>query len=132
MGNRINRAVIVEDGSEMRKLIHMVLGSLGAQEIVEAEDGAEALKALQASPTDVVIMDWKMAVMDGLECTRRIRAGVEGISQQIPIILLTGNTGANAEAVAYDSGVDLYMSKPFSMKKLLAGLTAVLGKEYKI
>jgi two-component system, chemotaxis family, chemotaxis protein CheY len=128
MNKKIHRAVIVEDSPEMRALIHMVLGSLGAKEIVEAQDGVEALKALQASPTDVVIMDWNMEEMDGLECTRRIRGGVDGISPQIPIILLTGNTGTDAEAEAIKAGVDLYMAKPFSMKKLQAGLSKVFSR----
>ena len=129
MGKEIRRAVIVEDSPGMRKLIHMVLEALGTTEIVEAEDGAQALKALQASPTDVVVMDWNMDVMDGLECTRRIRAGVEGIPQGLPIILLTGNTSAEAEAVAYEAGVDLFMAKPFSMRNLMGGMTKVFAKE---
>ena len=128
MGREIHRAVVVEDSPEMCALIHMVLGSLGAKEIVEAQDGIEALRALQASPTDIVIMDWLMEGMDGLECTRRIRGGVDGISPQIPIILLTGNTGGDAEAEAIKAGVDLYMEKPFSIKKLREGLSKVFSR----
>ncbi len=127
MVHEINRAVVVEDSPSMRELIHIALGAFKAKEIVDAVDGVEALRVLQDKPTDIILMDWKMEGMDGLECTRRIRAGVEGISPAIPIILLTGVTGPEAEASAYEAGVSLYMAKPLSLKKLFAGLANVLA-----
>jgi len=126
MTKQIARAVIVEDSTQMQTMIRMVLGSLGAKDIAMAADGSAALTALQAAKTDVVIMDWKMEGMDGLECTRRIRAGVEGIDPQIPILLLTGNVGKESETAAYSAGASFYMEKPFSLKTLHAGLTKVL------
>ena len=72
-------------------------------------------------------MDWKMDVMDGLECTRRIRAGIDGIPPKLPIILLTGMTGKSSESAAYEAGADLFMEKPFSIKKLHAGVMKILG-----
>ncbi len=127
MNKAIVRAVVVEDNIQMRGLIHMVLGSFAVREIAEAQNGVEAIAALQAGGADIVIMDWKMDVMDGLECTRRIRAGIEGIDPTLPIILLTGNVGKESEAAAYAAGASLFMEKPFSLKQLHAGVTKVLG-----
>ncbi|RAU20208.1 two-component system response regulator [Paramagnetospirillum kuznetsovii] len=127
MDNAVRRAVIVEDSPQMRELIRMVLGSLGFQKIVQASNGAEALDALQAEHTDLIIMDWMMEVMDGLECTRRIRGGVNGIDPAVPIVLLTGNKGKESEASAYNAGVSVYLEKPFSIKQLHSGVMKALG-----
>ena len=126
MDNAVRRAVIVEDSPQMRELIRMVLGSLGFQKIVQASNGAEALDALQAEHTDLIIMDWMMEVMDGLECTRRIREGVNGINRAVPIILLTGNKGKESESSAYNAGVSVYLEKPFSIKQLHSAVTKVI------
>nr|WP_257788784.1 response regulator [Magnetospirillum sp. ME-1] len=116
------------DGSPIWEMsVHMTLHSLGAKEIVEVANGAEALAALQAGGFDIVIMDWKMEVMDGMECTRRIRAGIEGIDAKIPIILLTSMAGKDAEEAAYAVGANLYMEKPFSLKQIHTGVRKVLG-----
>jgi len=128
MGNLVvRRAVIVEDNPQMRDLIRMVLGTFGTGEIVEAKDGAEAIAALRSGGAEIVIMDWKMEVMDGLECTRRIRAGTDGIDPLTPVVLLTGNVGRDSENAAYAAGVNHYMEKPFSLKQLHAALLKVLG-----
>jgi two-component system chemotaxis response regulator CheY/two-component system phosphate regulon response regulator PhoB len=126
MGHKIDRAVIVEDNPQMRDLIKMVLGSFGAREITQATNGAEAITALKDAVADIVIMDWKMDVMDGLECTRRIRAGVEGLDPTLPIVLLTGMTGKESEAAANAAGVDFFLEKPFSLKTLHAAISKVL------
>jgi len=126
MAKEIDRAVIVEDNPQMRDLINMVLGSFGTRDIIHAGNGAEAIAALASGGADIVIMDWKMDVMDGLECTRRIRAGINGIDPGLPIVLLTGVTGEESERAAYAAGVDLFLEKPFSLKKLHAGVTRVI------
>lgn len=125
---KIKRAVIVEDNESTRDLIHLALSAFDTQEVVEAQDGAEALSALRGSRADIIIMDWMMDVMDGLECTRQIRAGTEGVDPRTPIILLTGKTGSDSEQAAYQAGVNHFMEKPFSLKKLLAGVTKVLSE----
>ena len=128
MASQLKRAVIVEDSPRMRDLIHESLGFFKVQEIVEAQDGAEAIAALQSGGADIVIMDWKLEAMDGLECTRRIRAGIDGIDPTIPIILLTGVAGEETERAAYAAGVDYFMEKSFfSLKHLHAGLVNIFG-----
>ena len=123
----IKRAVVVEDSSQTQQLIGLVLQSLGVSEIAMASNGEEALALIKSGGADIVIMDRMMDVMDGLECTRRIRQGVDGIDPKLPIILLTSVAGEVSEKAAYDVGVDLFLSKPFSIKKLTSGLCAVLG-----
>jgi two-component system chemotaxis response regulator CheY/two-component system phosphate regulon response regulator PhoB len=128
MNKDVSRAVIVEDIPQMRDLIRIVLSSFGAKDIVEAQNGAEAIAALKSNDVDIVIMDWKMDVMDGLECTRHIREGIDGINQKLPIVLLTGMLGKDSEDAAYAAGVDLYLEKPFSLKTLHSGISKVLNR----
>jgi CheY-like chemotaxis protein len=73
-------------------------------------------------------MDWQMDVMDGLECTRRIRAGVDGIDPKTAIVLVTGMVGEKNADTAYAAGVDLFLEKPVSVKILHAGVEKVLGR----
>ena len=65
-----------------------------------------------------------MDVMDGLECTRRMRAATDCIDPKLAIIL---QTGSDSERAAYDAGADLFMEKPFSIKKLDAGIVKIIG-----
>jgi CheY-like chemotaxis protein len=124
---RPKRAVIVEDNAPMRELINMVLGAFGVAQIDVAANGAEAIAALQAARADIVFMDWQMDVMNGLECTRRIRAGIDGIDPKTIIVLVTGMVGEKNAETAYAAGVDLFLEKPVSMKILHAGMVKVLG-----
>ena len=128
MNIRPKRAVVVEDNVSMRELIQLVLGAFGVSEVVSAINGVEAIAALQSAGADIVFMDWQMDVMDGLECTRRIRAGVDGIDPKTIIVLVTGMVGEKNAEVAYAAGVDLFLEKPVSMKILHAGMEKVLGK----
>ncbi|WP_144084248.1 response regulator [Magnetospirillum gryphiswaldense] len=123
----LKRAVIVEDIRQIRDLVHIALNSFGIDDIAEAGNGEEALAALRDGGADIVIMDWKMEVMDGLECARRIRAGIDGINPRLPIVLLTSMGGKESEAAAYAAGVDHFMEKPFSLRSLNAGVAKVLG-----
>ncbi|CAA7626557.1 response regulator [Magnetospirillum sp. SS-4] len=127
MHNRCKRAVIVEDAPQMRTLIKVVLHEFGVKEIVEAEDGNEAMLTLREGGADIVVMDWMMPGMDGIECTRRIRAGQEGIDPNIPIILATGVEGDSAEAMALAAGANCFLKKPFSIKRLHAAFVKALG-----
>ncbi|RAU23459.1 hypothetical protein CU669_04885 [Paramagnetospirillum kuznetsovii] len=127
MDHRCKRAVIVEDNPQMRTLIKVLLHQFGVKEIIEGEDGNEAMRALRDGGADVIIMDWMMPGMDGIECTRRIRAGQDGIDPDIPIILATGVEGSSAEAMALAAGANCFIKKPFSIKVLHAAFVKVLG-----
>jgi CheY-like chemotaxis protein len=127
MLEKAKRAVIVEDAPQMRTLIRIVLAQFGINDVVETEDGAEAMAMLKKGGADIIVMDWMMPGMDGMECTRRIRAGQEGIDPDIPIIIATGVQGESAEAMAAAAGANYFIRKPFSLKALHLAFTSVLG-----
>jgi len=114
----VKRAVVVDDDPQTRYLVQIVLESLGINKVAKADNGEKALSLIKGGDVAIVIMDWKMEVMDGLECTRRIRAGVDGIDPMLPILLVTAVRGDEAEKEAYAAGVDLFMEKPFGLSDL--------------
>jgi CheY-like chemotaxis protein len=69
------RVVVVDDVLEMRRLLAEMLSMRGCEVVGEAEDGQRALEVLETTPCDVVIMDYRMPVMDGLQATSLVRAG---------------------------------------------------------
>ena len=127
MPEKNKRAIIVDDAPQMRTLIKVVLAQFGITDVVEAEDGAAAMEALMTGRADIIIMDWMMPGMDGLECTRRIRAGQNGIDPNIPIIVATGVQGESAEATARTAGANGFIRKPFSIKMLNKAFVSALG-----
>lgn len=123
----INKALIVEDNDRFRELITFVLRSLGAKDIVEARDGREAIDMLQTFDADVAIMDWKMAGMDGMECSRHIRSGTRHRHATVPIVMVSGYGGDDAIRHAQGAGVDVYLNKPISMKHLHKGISSAVN-----
>jgi len=124
------RAIIVEDSPQFLDLVQLALNSMGIMEIVKVENGAEAIEALKSRGADIMIMDWMMDVMDGVECTRQIRAGTAGGGHvHIPIILLTAKTDDASKTAAAQAGVSHFIGKPFTLKQLLAGVTKLLNPD---
>ena len=105
------RILVVEDNLDNRRILVYRLKRLGDYEIVEANNGQEALDIVQmAPPPDLIFMDLKMPVMDGWEATRRIRA--LDVGRNIPIIALTAQAMAGDEQKALAAGCDDYLAKP--------------------
>ncbi len=111
------RILIVDDDAESRRVIQLSL-SLAGHEVIEMENGQAAWEYLQREPVRVVITDWLMPCMDGLELTQRIRGG--SFKGYIYIIILTVKN-TKAEIVAgLNAGADDFLTKPFNADELLA------------
>ncbi len=120
--------LIVEDNVHFRTLIHSILEALGVHDLEEAHDGGEALEILADSTPDLVILDWKMEGMDGVECVRQIRA-LSGPNRFIPIIMVTGYTESSLKKKARDAGVNDFLGKPISPQSLLNRIVSVMETE---
>ncbi len=105
------RVLLVEDNPVNQKLAQLLLKKLG-MDVVTAADGREGVDAYFAQEVDLVLMDWQMPVMDGLEATREIRARGGGDSRQVPIIALTANAMEGDKNRCLEAGMDDYLSKP--------------------
>ena len=121
------RVLIVDDSSTMRRIIGNVVQQLGIskEDFDEAEDGVAAWKLLSTNSYDVVLTDWNMPNMNGLQLVQKIRA--EGNHRGVPIIMITTEGGKGEVITALKAGVNNYIVKPFTPQVLKEKLQAVLG-----
>ena len=115
------RLLVVDDYPINRKVIGMMLTPLGC-EVAEAGDGQAAIDALRAQDFDMVLIDFNMPVMGGLEATRRIRA--EAGWKALPIICLTAGVTDRERDDALEAGMDAFVEKPVE----LAALVSTIGR----
>jgi two-component system cell cycle response regulator DivK len=115
--------LLVEDNLHNRKIFQGVLAHAGFK-VVEAEDGGKALSAVTAERPDLILMDLSIPVVDGWECTRRLKA--DPATKSIPIIALTAHAMRGDEERARGAGCDGYLSKPISPKRVVEEVKRVL------
>ena len=109
--------LVVEDQEDNRRILRDLLGNAG-YDLIEAESGEEALKAVEVQRPDLIWMDIQLPIMDGYEAARRIKSNP--VMQAVPIIAVTSYALAGDEAKALAVGCTAYMTKPFSPRALLA------------
>ena len=113
------KILVVDDDASIRLLVKTVVQELG-HEAAEAAGGVEAWGRLSASPVHVVVIDWMMPDLDGLELCRRIRAQVA--QEYTYVILLTALDAKSHYLMAIDAGIDDFLTKPFDPDLLVARL----------
>ncbi len=120
------RIITVDDSSTMRRIIKNTLKRIGyGDEIVEAENGKEALGILSNNEVDLIITDWNMPVMDGLTFVKKIRANSK--FDDVPIIMVTTEAAKEDIITALKAGVNNYIVKPFTPQVLKEKIEAVMG-----
>jgi len=112
--------VIVDDMKSTRMVLKHTLEQAGYTDIRLAVNGMDALKAIVKRSADVMIVDWQMPKMDGLELTRTVRRREIRYGNYTSILLLTGNDDKTALKQAFQDGVDDYLNKPFKTYELLS------------
>lgn len=122
--------VLVVDDSKMMRMMHArSLRQAGYRvEILEAGDGAEALQVLEAAgPVDLIICDWNMPGMDGLEFVRAVRARAAPGGRRVPVLMITSQGTQEQVARAKEAGVDTLLVKPVTPEALAVSLEMLLG-----
>ncbi|HER26974.1 MAG TPA: response regulator, partial [Rhodospirillales bacterium] len=104
----------------MRVIVKRILASLGSKNIREAEDGADGLKVLQTFFPDIIITDWVMDPIDGIEMSHMIRNSSDSKNPFVPIIMLTAHSEISRIIKARDSGINEIVVKPVSVKSLFS------------
>ena len=120
------RFLVVDDSSTMRRIIINTLNKLGHSEIVEASNGREGLDRLNGSEIDMIITDWNMPEMNGIDFIRSLRA-LEG-KQQLPVLMVTTNAAKDDIVEALRAGVNNYVVKPFTPDTIKEKIDAVLAR----
>ena len=119
----MKQALVVDDARAMRSILAKFLVELGF-EVREAASGLEALVEIRRKPTpDLVLVDWNMPEMDGVEFLRRIRA--EEQFADVPVMMVTTESEMDRVTVALDAGANEYLMKPFDKETLLEKLMLI-------
>ena len=116
------RILIIEDDEAILKFLRRGLAYEGYQVDI-APDGETGLSLARDHPPDLVILDWMLPGLDGLEVCRRLRSG-----GPLPILMLTAKDNVSDRVQGLDAGADDYMVKPFSLDELLARIRALLRR----
>ena len=118
------RFLVVDDSSTMRRIIINTLNKLGYTECREAGNGKEGLDALSANPVDIVITDWNMSEMSGVEFVRAVRSN--DATKAMPVLMVTTNAAEGDIVEALKAGVNNYVVKPFTPATIKEKIEAVL------
>ncbi|WP_339915175.1 response regulator [uncultured Brevundimonas sp.] len=118
--------LLVDDNQHMRIMVAAILKSAGCRKIREASDGAAALETLRGKPCDLVIVDFNMFPLDGVEFTRLIRNSPDSDNRYLPIIMMTGHSEKSRVVEARDAGVTEFVVKPITASSLLGRIQAVI------
>lgn len=117
--------LIVEDDPALAELLRYNLESAGFSAMVEA-DGDDAISAIREREPDVLVLDWMIPSLSGIDVCRRVRAMPE--RRDLPIIMLTARSEETDKVLGLEAGADDYMVKPFSPKELVARIRAILRR----
>jgi len=120
------RVLVVDDNAHMRKLVVTILQAFGVTQIAEADSGDRAWQSLRDSNPDVIVLDWVMEGISGLELIRMIRSNPQAPNPFVPVIMLTGHTSLDHVRQARDAGVNEFIAKPVSVKTMMSRLVSVI------
>src|SRR5579875_2557165 len=125
-GEKMTRILLVEDEAQLASLVQEQL-TAASYSVSVATDGLTALRLLEGHPADLVILDWMLPGLDGLEVCRRIRA-----RSITPILMLTARSEEVDRVVGLEVGADDYLTKPFGMRELVARVRALLRRHARL
>jgi len=118
--------LIVDDYKTMLRIIRNLLKQIGFSNVEEATDGTAALQKLRESSFKLVISDWNMEPMTGIELLREVREDAD--LKSIPFIMVTAESKTENVVIAKEAGVSNYIVKPFNAATLKSKLVGVLGE----
>ena len=117
--------LVVEDEASLATMLRYNLEKQGFR-VDEAGDGQEALTRISEAPPDLVLLDWMLPVMSGIEVCRQIRRRPD--TRDMPVIMVTARTDDQDAVRGLNTGADDYITKPFNMEALLARMRALLRR----
>ena len=119
------KVLVVDDMSTMRRIVKNVLRQIGFSDIMEAENGQDALTQLRAGRFGLVVSDWNMPVMQGIELLRAVRADPE--LKTLPFLMVTAEAQKENLIEAVQAGVSNYVVKPFTAEVLQGKLEKIFA-----
>jgi len=120
------KVLVADDFATMRKIVRNVLKQIGFEDIVEAEDGTTALQILKNEKIGLVVTDWNMPNMSGLELLQHIRKNPA--TAKVPVLMVTAEGLKENVLEAVKAGVNNYVVKPFTAEVLQEKIEAIFRK----
>ena len=120
--------LIVEDNKHMQLLLRDMMRALGVHTVRTADDGAAALKTLVDFDPDIIITDWNMDPLNGVELVQMIRTGDDSKNPYVPVIMLTAYTEYKRVKEAVDVGVNEFLAKPVSVTGLYHRVVSIIDR----
>lgn len=120
------KVLLVDDFATMRKIVRNILGQLGIKNVDEADDGSTALPKLKQNKYDIVISDWNMPKMTGLDLLKAVRAD-ENL-KSLPFLMVTAEALKDNIVAAAQAGISDYVVKPFTAATLEEKLKKIFSK----
>ncbi|HZQ13940.1 MAG TPA: response regulator [Pseudolabrys sp.] len=120
--------LVVDGNAYMRRLTRMMLMNLGAKSVMEAADGLAALESIRTCDPDIMLLDWDMPVLNGMEVMRIVRSPGVFPRPNLPIIMLTSRAQRSAVMEALCNGAHEFLLKPTSPKMLCDRLMSIVVK----
>ena len=122
------KILVVDDMAPMLSLIKSVLSIYGFKEIFTASDGTEGFEMVCQHNPDLILTDWVMEPMDGLEFTRKVRLDPLSPNPYVPVLMMTGFSSRLRVEASRDSGITEFLVKPFSSRDLCSRLVQIIEK----
>ncbi|MFP4090203.1 MAG: response regulator [Cyclobacteriaceae bacterium] len=113
------KVLVAEDSSVIQNLTRKVLMQFRNYEVDAVKNGEEVLKAVQENDYDIILMDIGMPKVDGMECSRQIRAMDQPKKSQVPIVAITGNARNYSDEEFKNVGINEYIPKPINFDHLV-------------
>lgn len=120
--------LIVEDNKHMQALLRDMMRALGVNTVRTADEGAAALKVLEDFEPDIILTDWHMHPLNGIELVQMIRTGSDSKNPYVPVIMLTAYTEYKRVKEAVDVGVNEFLAKPISVSALYNRVVSIIDR----
>lgn len=120
--------LVIDDNNYMLSIVKTLLKGFGCHRIVEASDAAEAFEEFQNSQVDVIIVDYALATLDGIEFAQLVRTAKDSPNPYVPIVMLTAHSERQRIEQARDAGITEFLRKPICASDLYRRIVEVVER----
>jgi two-component system chemotaxis response regulator CheY len=121
--------MVVDDNIHMIQIIRAILKGFGAVKIFEARDAVDAFDRLKTHSVDIVIVDYNMPVLDGIDFTKLIRTSSDSPNRFLPVIMVSAHSEKTRVQAARDAGVDEFCVKPVTANELYRKISSIVNNQ---
>ena len=122
------KVLIVDDNGYMLTILRTILHGFGIKQILESKDPADAFDMVRSDSVDIIITDYQMEILDGLDFVRLVRTADDSPNPLIPIIMLSAYSERSRVVAARDAGVTEFCCKPITAKEMFSKIASVINE----